>query len=150
MLFVGLVGILTRRRIVELDLKGWIKRCEGFDSHPYVDTVGKVTIGWGRNLHDTGLSQEEADYLFENDFSRCERELAQCSWYIDQPKLVQAALLNMCFNLGIGRLKKFKRMIDALEAKNYTLAAQEALDSKWAIQVGQRAKDVSVMIREGK
>jgi lysozyme len=117
---------------------------------PYTDTVEKLTIGYGRNLDDNGISQAEADFMFDNDFNRCERELAGCSWYRDQPEGVQDALMNMCFNLGLPRLKGFKRMIAALQAKNYTVAAQEALDSKWATQVGQRAKDVAVMLREGK
>jgi len=150
MLFVGLGGIITRRIIVNQNLKEWIKRCEGFDSHLYFDTTGNETIGWGRNLRANGISQEEADYLFNNDFIRCKRELLECSWYIDQPEGVQGALINMCFNLGLTRLKEFKGMINALEMKNYTLAAQEALNSKWATQVGQRAKDVAVMLREGK
>lgn len=116
---------------------------------PYTDTVGKLTIGWGRNLEENGISQEEADYLFDNDIAICEKELSKCKWYVDQPEGVQAALLNMCFNLGLPRLKGFKRMISALKEKNYTQAAIEALDSKWAKQVGQRAKDVAVMLREG-
>ena len=117
---------------------------------PYTDTVGVLTIGWGRNLDDNGISQEEADFLFDNDFNRCERELGTCSWYTAQPEGVKGALMNMCFNLGLPRLKGFKRMIAALEAKNYTVAAQEALNSKWATQVGDRAKDVALMLREGK
>jgi lysozyme len=134
----------------KLDVKNWIKKCEGCVLYPYTDTVGKLTIGYGRNLDDNGLFQEEADYLFDNDFRICERLLSACSWYINQPEGVQAALMNMCFNLGFPRLKGFKRMIAALQAKNYTLAAQEALNSKWATKVGQRAKDVAVMLREGK
>lgn len=118
--------------------------------HPYIDTVGKLTIGYGRNLDDNGISKKEADYLFDNDFDNCERELSQYSWYANQPASVQAALINMCFNLGLPRLLGFKRMIAALKANNRTLAAQEALNSKWATQVGQRAKDVAVMLREGK
>ena len=125
-------------------------KCEECVLHPYTDTVGKLTIGYGRNLDDRGISQAEADFLFDNDFIIVLRELLECSWYVNQPDGVQAALVNMCFNLGLPRLKGFKRMIVALEAKNYTLAAKEALDSKWATQVGQRAKDVAVMLREGK
>lgn len=87
--------------------------------------------------------------MFDNDFARCERELAPYPWYVNQPEGVQAALMNMCFNLGIGRLLGFRKMIMALTAKDYTTAAIEALDSKWAKQVGQRAKDVALMIREG-
>lgn len=131
------------------NLKEWIKKCEGYKSHPYLDTVGKVTIGYGRNIDDNGISQEEGDYLFDNDFARCERELAPYPWYVNQPQNVQDALMNMCFNLGIGKLLGFRKMIIALTTKDYTTAAIEALDSKWATQVGQRAKDVAVMIRQG-
>jgi len=52
--------------------------------------------------------------------------------------------------LGLSRLLKFKRMIAALEREDYTNAAKEALDSRWAEQVGNRAKDIAVMIRVGK
>lgn len=131
-------------------LKDWIKKCEGFKSHPYLDTVGKVTIGYGRNIDDNGISEQEADVMLDNDIDRCRKELSPYSWYSEQPFGVQDALVNMCFNLGISRLLGFRKMIAALEAKNYTQAALEALDSKWANQVGKRAKDVAVMIRAGK
>jgi len=131
------------------NLKEWIKKNEAFKSHPYLDTVGKLTIGWGRNIEDNGISKEEADYLFDNDFARCQRELAPYAWYVNQPQNVQYALMNMCFNLGIGRLLGFRRMITALIVKDYTKAAKEALDSKWAGQVGDRAKQVALMMRQG-
>lgn len=108
-----------------------------------------MTIGWGRNIQDNGISQAEADLLFENDFQRCLNDLNRYKWYTDQPAHVQDALMDMCFNLGIGRLLGFKRMIAALEDKDYTKAAIEALDSKWATQVKTRAQDVAVMMREG-
>lgn len=87
--------------------------------------------------------------MFDNDFARCQKELAQYSWYVDQPQNVKDALMNMNFNLGISRLLGFKKMITALVAKDYTKAAIEALNSKWSQQVGQRAKDVALMIRQG-
>ena len=137
------------RTIVKMNLKDWIKKCEDFKSHPYLDTVGKLTIGWGRNIEDNGISQAEGDFMFDNDFARCQADLKQYTWYTTQPQNVQDALMNMCFNLGIGRLRGFKKMIAALERKDYTTAAIEALNSKWANQVGQRAKDVALMIRQG-
>lgn len=132
-----------------MSLKDWIKHHEALQLRLYLDTVGKQTIGWGRNIEDNGISKEEADFMFDNDFSRCQRELASYPWYVNQPKNVQDALMNMCFNIGIGRLLGFKKMIMALVSKDYTKAAIEALDSKWAAQVGQRAKDVALMIRQG-
>lgn len=132
-----------------MDLKKWIKSHEGYESHPYEDTVGKLTIGYGRNLEDNGISQAEGDFLFDNDFARCEKELAPFPWYVNQPQNIQYALMNMCFNLGIARLLGFKKMIMALTAKDYTKAALEALDSKWANQVGDRARDIAIMMRQG-
>ena len=134
----------------EHQLEEWIKHCEGYRSHPYLDTVKKVTIGYGRNIDDNGISQQEAEMMLRNDIARCKTELAPYPWYVNQPAGVQMALVNMCFNLGIGRLLGFRKMIMALTVKDYANAALEALDSKWATQVGQRAKDVAVMIREGK
>ena len=131
------------------NLKDWIKKHEDIRLRLYLDTVGKQTIGWGRNIEDNGISKEEADFMFDNDFARCQRELAPYPWYVNQPQNVQYALMNMCFNLGIGRLLGFKRMIAALTVKDYTKAAMEALDSKWAKQVGDRSKQVALMMRQG-
>jgi lysozyme len=132
-----------------VDVKSWIKKCEGFREHPYMDTTGHVTIGWGRNL-DNGISVDEAELMFDNDFLRTVKELEQFIWYINQPENVQDALINMNFNLGIEKLLEFHQLIHALIDKDYNAAAQACLNSKWAIQVGQRAKDIAVMISETK
>lgn len=130
------------------NLKNWIKKYEGFSSVPYFDTGRKLHIGYGRNLDDHGVSEEEADYLLENDIAHCLDNLNRMEWFISQPDGVKDALINMCFNIGFTRLLTFQKMIDALVAKDYTKAASEALDSRWAEEVGQRAKDIAVMIRE--
>lgn len=132
------------------DLLSWIKSHEGFRAHPYQDTEGFTTIGYGRNLSQLGISHEEAEMLLDNDILRCKQELSPFLWYYGQPPNVRDALVNMCFNLGITKLLGFKRMIAALENKDYTKASIEALDSRWAQQVHQRAVDVATMIREGK
>jgi lysozyme len=131
------------------DVQQWIKRCEALKLQMYIDTTGNPTIGWGRNLRK-GISPDEAELMFQNDFKETLAELEPCEWYTSLPYGVKNAIINMNFNLGINKLLQFKRMITALTVKNYTLAAQEALDSLWATQVGQRAKDVAVMIRSGK
>jgi lysozyme len=131
------------------DLQQWIKRYEALKLQIYTDTAGNPTIGWGRNLRK-GISTDEAELMFQNDFKETVAELEPYEWYTELPYGVKTAIINMNFNLGINKLLGFKRMILALTAKNYTLAAREALDSLWATQVGQRAKDVAVMIREGK
>ncbi len=131
------------------DLEKQIAVHEGFKATAYLDTTDKLTIGFGRNLYTVGISQEEAVYLLRNDVDRCRKELSSYFWYYDQPYIVQNALVNMCFNLGLKRLLGFHGMIVALESKDYTKAALEALNSKWALQVGDRAKDIALMIRQG-
>lgn len=132
------------------DVQQWIKKCEALRLKMYVDTTGNPTIGWGRNLNKD-ISLDEAELMFQNDFKQAVNELEHFDWYTIQPRGVKNALINMNFNLGIGELLLFTRMIAALTVKNYALAAQEALNSKWSTQVGDdRAKDVAVMLREGK
>jgi len=126
----------------------WIKQCEGLKLETYIDTTGHLTVGWGRNLQN-GIRLDEAELMFQNDLKQTIEELEGCAWYLIQPINVKNALINMNFNLGITRLNGFKKMIAALEKKDYTIASIEALDSLWAKQVGQRAKDVALMIRQG-
>ena len=129
-----------------------IKRHEGVRSHVYECPEGYLTIGVGRNVDPNGglgLSDDEIDYLLENDLRRCERELGRFSWFDDLDMVRQDALINMCFNLGFTRLLKFKNMLAAIAEGKYSLAAVEALDSKWAKQVGSRAKELAYQIETG-
>lgn len=128
----------------------WIKKCEGYKPTPYVDTTGNVTIGWGHNLGSRPLTLAECQVIFDTDLSIAKNDLEKCAWYHTLPPGVQNALVNMCFNLGIERLLKFSVMISYLMEHDYTNAAKAALESEWARQVGQRAKDVALMISIGK
>lgn len=132
-----------------MDVKKWIKACEGLKLKSYVDTVNKLSIGYGRNLSDDGITAIEANYLFDNDFARTQNELSHFPWFTKQSENVQDALLNMNFNLGITRLLEFKDMIEALDVKDFNKAATAALNSEWAKEVGERAKDIAVMLRQG-
>lgn len=123
--------------------KDWIKNQEALRLKPYTDSMKKLSIGWGRNLDDNGISEDEANYLFDNDYARCAKELFNFSWYRNQPDNVQAALINMNFNLGLTKLLLFKKMISALEVNDYILASSEALNSLWAKQIGERAHDIA-------
>ena len=59
------------------------------------------------------------------------------------------ALVNMTFNIGITRLVKFRKMWEAIGDDDWEKASLEALDSKWAEQVGNRAVEIAAMLREG-
>lgn len=124
-------------------------RDEGLRLKPYHDTVGKLTIGVGRNLDDNGITEDEASYLLQNDIAVSKRELSAYGWFNRLDEVRQGAIINMHFNLGLPRLLTFRKMIAALECGNYTKAANEALDSRWANQVGQRAVRLARQIKTG-
>jgi len=120
---------------------------EGWSNTPYFCPTGYLSVGVGRNLETNPLTDEECMYLLRNDIKRCKLELNQFDWYFNQPEHVQQALLRMNFNLGLTGFLTFKKMIEALKEKDYTKAAIEALDSLWAKQVGDRAKDIALQLR---
>ena len=124
-------------------------RDEGLRLKPYRDSVGKLTIGFGRNLDDKGISESEARMLLVNDVDDACRDLDNnCPWWSTMPEPAQAALLNQCFNLGWPRLSAFRKMLAALQRGDYRDAAAEAEDSKWFRQVGERGKRVAALYRD--
>tara|TARA_R110002126_G_scaffold191391_1_gene339523 strand:+ start:805 stop:1224 length:420 start_codon:yes stop_codon:yes gene_type:complete len=130
-----------------------LRQHEGLETHAYTDTVGKVTIGVGRNIDPNGglgLSDDEIDYLLANDVKRVNGELARAfSWYKTVAPARKDAMMDMCFNMGLPRLKKFKKALAAMAMGDYNEAAIEFLDSRWSSQVGQRAITITDMIRSG-
>lgn len=129
-----------------------LRRHEGVRSHFYRCTSGLATIGVGRCIEpgSLGLSDDEIDYLLENDIKRCQAELLAFSWFIDLDSVRQDAMVNLLFNLGMTRLMQFKNALAAMEANNFNTAAEEFMDSRWATQVGNRADEVCEMIRTGR
>ena len=125
-----------------------LRRDEGLRLKPYRDSVGKLTIGIGRNLDDNGISEQEADNMLFNDISKTRAELdEQIPWWRDMPEQVQRGLCNMTFNMGWPRLSQFRMMLAALEDRAWDAAAEEALDSTWAKQVGDRARRIAELYR---
>lgn len=137
-----------------LKLTSQLKRHEGAEKKRgrhvvYVDTVGKMTVGYGRNLNDRGLSDAEADFLLGNDIQDCwlyMRKDPEFSWFTKEENLSGPrleVLMNMYFNLGPGGLRDFKNTLAAIKDCDYGLVAKEMLNSKWAKQVGYRAKELA-------
>ena len=124
-----------------------IKIDEGFRGQPYKCSAGKTTIGYGRNLEANPLTKAEAQFLLENDLKKTVKKLSRYGFYTNSNPQVRAILINMAFNMGINGLTKFKKMISALESKDYAEAATQMLDSKWAKQVGNRAKRLANQMR---
>lgn len=127
-----------------------LKRDEGIRLKPYRDTVGKLTIGVGRNLDDVGISPEEATALLQNDIANVTKALdGALPWWSGLDEVRQRVLANMAFNMGIRTLLTFKQTLGHVQAGRYLEAAQAMLQSKWSQQVGPRAERLAVMMRDG-
>ena len=144
---------------------------EGLVLTVYKDSLGIDTIGIGRNLKDRGISREELDYLdipnmevvYEhgiseadarylalNDIAIVENELCRVHPCVEELDGVrQLVLMDMAFNMGVPRLCKFKKMWNAIHEENFEAASLEMMDSKWARQVGGRAKKLSDAMKTG-
>ncbi len=110
---------------------------------------GHPTIGIGRNL-EKGISVEECVLLFENDLIEGEITLGNIfglAIFKESEKRV-AALLDMSFNLGEPRFRKFTRLIDAVKERDWGKAAEEAKNSIWYSQVGNRGKTIIDLLRD--
>lgn len=127
-----------------------IKGHEGLRLKPYRCTTGKLTIGYGRNLDDQGITKAEAKYLLTNDLNRClvslEKEFV---WFLDLDDVRRAVLVDMAFNMGLAGLKKFKMTLTAVEKKDYEKASRQMMMSVWAGQVGGRALRLAHIMRNG-
>lgn len=122
---------------------------EGVRLKPYKDTVGKWTIGIGRNLDDKGLTPQEARFLLNNDIEYFSNALElNIPVYNQLSDCRRNVLVNMAFNMGVAGLKTFRNMINCLKVRDYHGAAKEMLNSKWAVQVGNRALELAEQMRK--
>jgi lysozyme len=134
-----------RERLVEM-----LRLHEGEKFFPYRCTEGFLTIGVGRNLDAKGIRPSESKFMLENDIREIDDRIYVAIPVFDSltPNR-QLVLMDMAFNLGMAGLLKFRKMLSALAAGEYTEASKQMLDSKWATQVGARAVRLAEMMRDG-
>ena len=131
-------------------LRNLIADAEGYRQFVYKDTVGKLTIGYGRNVQDRGVTKDEANVLLVNDINWAIDKLHNSfPFFAELTDVRKMVLVDMCYNLGFVGLLGFEEMLSALGKGDYYLASQEMLDSKWAKQVGDRAEILSEMMCKG-
>jgi lysozyme len=134
-------------------IKAQVRDDEGWDAFPYEDHLGFLTIGYGFLIDPRkgdGLPRIVAEFWL--DYLVDERTTAmRRRWppFDKQPPVVQNALLNMSYQMGVGGVLNFKKMILALERGDRAEAKRQALDSKWARQTPERAQRVADVIGGG-
>lgn len=131
-------------------LRADLERDEGLKLTPYTDSRGVLTIGFGRNLDNVGISRTEALYLLDNDITEVCRRLDQfLPWWRTLDDARARALANMAFQMGLGGLLGFRKMLAALKDGHWLAAREEALASAWARQTPERAKRIAQIFATG-
>lgn len=126
-----------------------LKLDEGFVSKPTKDTLGNYFVGYGFDLSG-GITKTEADMLLAHRVDRLLRVLPNLiNGWDNLNSERKAVLVNMAYNLGVSGLLSFKKMLDAIAKNDYSTAADEMKDSKWYFQVGNRAKRLESIMRNG-
>ena len=125
-----------------------IKQEEGFRSRVYQCTEGYDTIGSGVAIKDLEMTEDIAELILKEKliklYSRIEKQI---NFFKKLPIDIQDVLLSMSYQMGVTGVTRFKKMLAAMLLKDWTKAADEMLDSKWARQTPNRAKRLSEIVR---
>lgn len=130
-----------------------IKRHEGLRLTPYQCSAGDTTIGYGHNLtaHNEpipeSITKTKAEEYFLADVDEAEDGCRSVFPDFDDLSAVrQAVLIDMVFNLGIGRFRKFKNLIASVNISDWNQAGFEMFDSDWRTDVGLRCGRLMIMM----
>ena len=127
-----------------------VKKHEGYRNKVYLDTLGKRTVGVG-HLCVEDFWEDDKEYeekflmtILEHDLETAIKGAERlCSNCPDIDDLAKEIIIEMVFQLGETGVSKFKNMWKALSGLDYSTAASEMLDSRWAKQTPNRAQDMS-------
>jgi lysozyme len=133
-----------------MSLKDQLIRYEAVRLKAYRDSVGKLTIGVGHNLDDKGISMKAALFILDEDIQEATELLHKnLPWTDKLDEARRNVLINMTFNMGIDKLLEFKNTLSLVQCGRYKEAAENMLKSKWAAQVGFRAKELAGVMENG-
>jgi len=141
-------------------MENWIKNLrkqliidEGLVLGVYRDSKGLPTFGIGHlitpkdpeyradgNYKDVVIAEKRVNEAFEDDVKKHVKECKVLFNNFDNfEDELKEIIANMMFNLGLGRFKMFAKTVQAINEKNYLIAAHEMIDSLWFRQVKGRA-----------
>ncbi|ANS05938.1 baseplate hub subunit and tail lysozyme [Citrobacter phage vB_CfrM_CfP1] len=153
-----------------------LKQDEGIRTRWYIDSEGYPTIGIGHLLimektRDTAkinaaisnavgrevtngtITAEEVSTLFAQDLAKVRQGISNTpsvrEVYVDLNRPRQMAIENMCFQMGVGGVAKFRNALAAMKAKDWQTAYNELRNSTWANQTPGRSSRVSKIVLVG-
>ena len=126
-----------------------IKKHEGYVGVVYKDSLGIDTIGYGFAIKDLELDEDICEIILERKLKQLEDMInLKFSWYKYMPQEIKDVVMEMCYQLGVTGVSKFKKTIAYLQNKQWKEASVEMLDSLWARQTPNRAKELSNRVKE--
>jgi lysozyme len=138
----------TQQLKIMKDIIEQLKIHEGYKSKVYKCTAGVDTIGVGFAIKDLELSEEVCDLILQEKLEVLEERFEKkFDWFKTSPIEVRNVMLNMAYQLGFRGFCKFKKTIAYLEDAEWEKASVEMLDSKWAKQTPNRARELSEIIK---
>lgn len=127
-----------------------LKEHEGLRLKLYKCPAGRLTIGYGHNIEDNGLSKTACEFILAEDVEEATKNLCTIfgteffNTLADEKKI---ALVDMMFNLGMAKFLTFKRFIFAVETRNWENASWEVVNSKAYQQNKRRYKRIAEQIK---
>ena len=126
-----------------------IKQHEGYVGIVYKDSLGIDTIGYGFAIKDLELDEDICEIILERKLHTLEDSINfKFSWFKYMPPEIKNVVIEMCYQLGVTGFSKFKKTIAYLQDKQFEKASVEMLDSRWAEQTPNRAKELSDRVKE--
>ena len=132
-----------------MDLKESIKKHEGYVGIVYKDSLGIDTIGYGFAIKDLELDEDICDIILDRKLKDLESRIKiKFDWYKYMPPEIKNVVMEMCYQLGVTGVSKFKKTIAYLRNEQWEEASVEMLDSLWAKQTPNRAKEMSNRVKK--
>ena len=132
-----------------------VKKHEGYRNKVYLDTLGKRTVGVG-HLCVEEFWEDDKEYeekflmdILEADLQNAikgAKDLMAQHGCMDIDEKAEEIIIEMIFQLGKTGVSKFRNMWKALSGLDYSTAASEMLDSRWAKQTPNRAQAMSAQM----
>lgn len=126
-----------------------IKEHEGLRLKLYKCPAGKLTIGYGHNIEDNGLSKSACEFVLYDDIEEAQKNVCSIfgyEFFESLPVCKRVALVDMMFNLGMAKFLTFKRFIFAVETQNWENASREVINSRAYEQNKRRYKKIAEQI----
>ena len=138
------------------ELKSEIKEHEGYRDTVYLDSLSKRTVGFGHLCvedHWEDGKQYDKEYLeeiFEKDFNIALTDANKILEGKPVNHIAREVIIELVFNIGMPRTKKFVKCLAALDNEDYNEAGNQILDSLYAKQVPARAGKLAGKMRSAK